>query len=193
MRTKFCLLLSDTEYTSSAEFVSINEGEGTDLGNEAIIWFKNHSKIDVIGWKTIPCKYTIKYRVFLIQWDYFFPDCCCCSWAFIAWYSPSLNPTLCASFMYFSAHPVIHLLSSSSRFFDRNPCKNLMNLALRGLFFAVIRECKWRETYLSPAGLNTLLKAALDEEIIQPAFKNRSTQISSRFSQVIWIWARLQG
>lgn len=88
------------------------------LGNRAIIWFKKffENKCDA-------SEFTIKYIFDLIEWDYRLADCCCCSCAFIAWYSPSLNPTLWASFMYFSAHPVTHLLSSSSKFLDRNPCK----------------------------------------------------------------------
>lgn len=58
----------------------------------------------------------------------------CCSWAFIAWYSPNLNPTLCVNFIYFSAHWPTQFDSLSSKFFERNPCVKEMvdkNLALR--------------------------------------------------------------
>lgn len=66
-------------------------------------------------------------KVSKIGFFYFDPCCCrcssyCCCWPLIAWYSPSLNPTLWVNFMYFSAHPATHLDSTSSKFLERKPC-----------------------------------------------------------------------
>ena len=77
---------------------------------------------------------------FTVEQFLYFAACCSC--AFIAWYSPNLNPTLCVNFIYFSAHWATQFDSLSSKFFDRNPCVTSMfhgDLAL--WLYSLVANC----------------------------------------------------